>query len=621
MKTLSNLQEGKFDILEIGQVTICAATPTTAWKWTLPPNDGDAGQFLSTDGNGNTTWTGNGTPGTVTSVGLSAPSGQFTVSGSPVTGSGTIALTLNNSTGGGGIVLKDAPALTGVVTMSKRLDMTSTESGMLRLVNSVGGDYLYFGTSIGANTLAKIQHIGTINDLTNYIALGYFGGITGTRFYANADVELDRQGGVGGKLLLKSSDHTTSITTAASGSDWTLTLPQNNGDAGQVLSTDGGGVTSWVNQTGGGAGSGTVTSVGYAVDANYLSLSGTASPITVNGSFTIGLNSPQGTGGTIVLSTGPTITSLTALETVNTSTPLLVKNTASPGAFAEVEGLHVEAPNMVGLNSLRNRFGKSVSTAGDHGGLTYAHFGTDDATNQVQLAVGGGGSRGSLTLYNDGRASVLNTKLSFSGQEGFDYDEGTWTPALKYFDGGDLAIVSPSATLSNVLANGTYIRNGKMVTLFFDYLFDMNDGDAKATVGNRWVFLSGVPFQCNQSTGGSNFTSRGWCTESDYPNGIADTGFKAPLASTYPGPFQPTIWGDGESVSLGIQTVINPHLVNWTSDGNHVLIFSDNVYDVSTIVLPGPAYASNQCVSNWNVLAGSTYNGNRLKGTVSYFIA
>ena len=147
MKTLSNLQEGKFDILEIGQVTICAATPTTAWKWTLPPNDGDAGQFLSTDGNGNTTWEGNGTPGTVTSVGLSAPSGQFTVSGSPVTGAGTLGLALNNSTGSSGIVLKEDPTITNL-TMSGSNILTAGDTLTLQNTSAINHHFLLFITRL-----------------------------------------------------------------------------------------------------------------------------------------------------------------------------------------------------------------------------------------------------------------------------------------------------------------------------------------------------------------------------------------------------------------------------------------------------------------------------------------
>ena len=60
--------------------------------WTLPATDGTAGQVLSTNGAGILLWATRGT-GTVTSVGLSAPS-IFTVANSPVTGSGTLALSL-----------------------------------------------------------------------------------------------------------------------------------------------------------------------------------------------------------------------------------------------------------------------------------------------------------------------------------------------------------------------------------------------------------------------------------------------------------------------------------------------------------------------------------------------
>lgn len=55
-----------------------------------------------------------GGTGTVTSVGLSMPS-IFSVSGSPVTGSGTIAVTLpNGTTGSGAVVLASGPSFSGI---------------------------------------------------------------------------------------------------------------------------------------------------------------------------------------------------------------------------------------------------------------------------------------------------------------------------------------------------------------------------------------------------------------------------------------------------------------------------------------------------------------------------
>jgi hypothetical protein len=49
--------------------------------------------------------------GTVTSVGLSMPATQFTVTGSPVTTSGTLSVTLNSPTGTGAVVLANTPTL------------------------------------------------------------------------------------------------------------------------------------------------------------------------------------------------------------------------------------------------------------------------------------------------------------------------------------------------------------------------------------------------------------------------------------------------------------------------------------------------------------------------------
>ncbi len=69
-------------------------TPTFTW----PGTTGTANQVLTTDGSGKLSWTTVGTgSGTVTSVGLSMPS-IFTVSGSPVTTSGTLSATLASQT-------------------------------------------------------------------------------------------------------------------------------------------------------------------------------------------------------------------------------------------------------------------------------------------------------------------------------------------------------------------------------------------------------------------------------------------------------------------------------------------------------------------------------------------
>ena len=67
MKTLDNLnQNSQFSEITIGDITICSSN-SGSWKLTLPPDTGTAGQFLTTDGSGVTSWT-TGSGATVTSV-------------------------------------------------------------------------------------------------------------------------------------------------------------------------------------------------------------------------------------------------------------------------------------------------------------------------------------------------------------------------------------------------------------------------------------------------------------------------------------------------------------------------------------------------------------------------
>lgn len=81
---------------------------------------------------------------------------------------------------------------------------------------------------------------------------------------------------------------------AALAADYTLVLPPNDGSNGQVLTTDGNGVTTWTTN-----GAGTVTSVGGTGTVSGITLTGT---VTSTGNLTLGgalsLASPPAIGGT-----------------------------------------------------------------------------------------------------------------------------------------------------------------------------------------------------------------------------------------------------------------------------------------------------------------------------------
>src|ERR1019366_8324523 len=95
----------------------------------LPPQVGHSGNFLTTDGTV-TSWAAGSGSGTVTSVAASVPS-IFSISGSPITTSGTLAMTYS------GTALPIANGGTGATTAAAGFNALSPLT--------TGGDLLYGG--------------------------------------------------------------------------------------------------------------------------------------------------------------------------------------------------------------------------------------------------------------------------------------------------------------------------------------------------------------------------------------------------------------------------------------------------------------------------------------------
>lgn len=110
------------------------------------------------------------------------------------------------------------------------------------------------------------------------------------------------------QVVFQSNNANTITMDAPSGlaASYTFLLPPNDGSNGQVLTTDGNGVTTWTTN-----GAGTVTSVGGTGTVNGLTLTGT---VTSTGNLTLGgtldLSSPPAIGGSAAAA--GTFTSLTA---------------------------------------------------------------------------------------------------------------------------------------------------------------------------------------------------------------------------------------------------------------------------------------------------------------------
>ena len=119
--------------------------------YSFPSSDGSANQVLKTDGAGVLTWEDDANTGTVTSVALSVPTG-LTVTGSPITTSGTITIggTLGVANGGTG-----ATTLTGILVGNGTSAISAVSDGTVGQVLSTNanGTYSFIDAGTGDVTV------------------------------------------------------------------------------------------------------------------------------------------------------------------------------------------------------------------------------------------------------------------------------------------------------------------------------------------------------------------------------------------------------------------------------------------------------------------------------------
>ena len=251
------------------------------------------GQVLTYD-EGTDTWVagsasgGGGGSGTVTSVALSVPTG-FTVSGSPVTSSGTLAI---STTLDGVLIGNGAGTISGDATLNDLSDVNiatgAGNDGDLVYFNNSGGagdkfkgvarssidlsefnDDLDYAASSHTHTLANITDAGTAaaSDTGDFATAAQ----GSTADSALQDVVDDLSPQLGGNLDVNGQ----SIVSASAGNilitpDTTgkivldgLSWPTADGTTNQVLKTDGSGNLSFATVSGGGGGSGSPETSGY----------------------------------------------------------------------------------------------------------------------------------------------------------------------------------------------------------------------------------------------------------------------------------------------------------------------------------------------------------------------
>jgi len=303
--------EGSFSGIDIGNLegnTVLYSDTFGAITSILPR--GTSGQVLRAGAAGAVSWGPLG-GGTVTSVGLTAPGTLFSVSGSPITTSGTITInTLTAVQGTGAIVLETSPTITNLVLSNLTANTLVFADLTKKLISVAQGTAGQVLVSSGGGTVSW-SNAGTVSSVG--ISVPSFLSVSGSPVVGSGTITIGTAvtpSGTGA-IVLATSPTITELTLGSVTAQRLLFADENKevvsiavGVLGQVLTAGPSNTVVWQAPTATG-----VTSVGLSTSSPILNIVG--SPITTSGTITINptLN-PVGSGA-IVLATNPTITGLT----------------------------------------------------------------------------------------------------------------------------------------------------------------------------------------------------------------------------------------------------------------------------------------------------------------------
>ena len=361
-------------------------------------------------------WETDTTTGTVTSVGLSAPA-FLTVGGSPVTSSGTLALTFSGTA---------IPAVNG---------------GTAQTTYSTG-DLLY---ASGANTLAKLSigtsaqvlkvtagvpawETDTTTGTVTSVAQSFTGGlisVAGSPITSSGTLALTVAGTSGGIPYFSaastwaSSAELTQYGVIYGGGAGASPVATANGTTGQVLTATTGGAPSWASP----ATSGTVTSV--AVSGGTTGLTTSGGPVTSSGTITLAGTLAAVNGGTaqttyvtgdILYSSGSNTLAKLAIGTsgqvlkVTAGVPAWETDTTT-GTVTSVAQSFTGGLISVAGSPITSSGTLALTVAGTSGGIPYfssaSTWETSAALTQYGVIYGGGAGASPVATANGTSGQVL----------------------------------------------------------------------------------------------------------------------------------------------------------------------------------------------------------------------
>ena len=275
-----------------GIVTIQALSSGGTYTLTLPTDDGAADEVLKTDGSGNLSWVSGGSlsgtvaTGSVRRLALYPATGTtvddtFTDSGFTVDvilaahtlsanrtytipqagASASFVMTQGDSTIAGRTTFTNSVVDIGTAGTASRIDIypSNATSGVLSFAATNNSAGISVNVTNATHAVTRTYTIIDAGANANFVMTQGAQTLVGTMTFSAQIEASDNIRLAAGKIvrLQGSTSVSVDIKAAATTTSYTLTLPANDGDADQVLKTDGSGATSW---TSAGSLSGTVAS-------------------------------------------------------------------------------------------------------------------------------------------------------------------------------------------------------------------------------------------------------------------------------------------------------------------------------------------------------------------------
>jgi hypothetical protein len=359
------------------------------------------------------------------------------------------------------------------------------------------GDGVWASVGSGGVTV----NTGVTNQLSYYSGASAISGNDKATISGGA-LTLGVQSTTAGSIVLANTNvaaRSTTIQSSASASAaWTLTLPVSAGSSTNVLSTDGTGVTSWV-----AASVGTVTSVGLTVATGaggILSNSGSTSPITGSGTYTLAVS---GNSGGI-----PYFSSPSAWASSGTLTANGVVYGGGSGASPASTAVGTTGQVLIATTSNAPSWGQVPLATGVTGSLPIGNGGTGQATTALgTIVVGASGS--TTTNLAIGTTSQVLTVVGGTAAWATPASGGVSTITF-----GSTGLTPATATSGAVTVAGTLaVANGGtgLTTTPANGALDIGNGTGftrtTLTAGTNITITNGAGSISIAASGGGGFSS------------------------------------------------------------------------------------------------------------------